>query len=271
MTTGVIFQPSRRIRPKRAVRKSVRGIPSGRGLLLIVAALILWEFLGTDRSISFPRPNTWIQSLVLLQKSGDLAPAAVSTLTTFLMSLVLAILLGAVLGMLIGGSWLMDRALTPVMDFFRTLPPPAIVPVAAIIFGPTLTASVLIVLIAIIWPILLNTANSVRSMPQVRKDMAITVGLSRVERLTKVLIPSLLPGVFMGTKVAVSTSLVVTLLVDILGYASGIGRLLIERQQQFDASSVWGLLLLVGVFGYLLNLTLGLIETRLLRNWGNAK
>ena len=248
-----------------------QGIPAARGLLVLVAGLGLWQVLGDPDSVFFPGPSSWFGALEVLRKDGKLLPAIASTLVTFLVSLAIAIILGSIAGMLIGGSRHLERGLTPLMDFFRTLPPPAIVPVAAIIFGPTLLASVVIVVIAIVWPILLNTANSVRSMPVVRKDTAVTLGLSPVERITKVLLPSLLPGVFVGTKVAVSTSLVVTLLVDILGYAAGLGRLLVERQQQYDSASVWGILLLIGTFGYVLNLLLGFVETRLLRNWGGAR
>ncbi len=62
-------------------------------------------------------------------------------------------------------------------------------------------------------------------------------------------------------------ALIVTLLVEILGAGEGVGRLLIERQQSFDAPAAWGLLLIVGTFGYLTSATLARVEERLLRNW----
>jgi ABC-type nitrate/sulfonate/bicarbonate transport system permease component len=156
------------------------------------------------------------------------------------------------------------------MDFFRSLPPPAVVPVAGLILGVSLQMSVTVVVLAIIWPILLNSATAMRGVPMVRLEMSRTLGLGRVERLLKVVIPSLLPAVAVGVRIAVSISLIVTLLVDILGSGEGLGRLLADRQQSFDAPSVWGLLLLIGAFGFGVNALIAGAERRLLRNWPEA-
>jgi len=72
-----------------------------------------------------------------------------------------------------------------------------------------------------------------------------------VQRWGKVVLPSLAPGIMLGVRVASSMALIITLLVDILGAGAGIGRLLVEGQQRFDASAAWGLLFIIGTFGYL--------------------
>jgi sulfonate transport system permease protein len=64
-------------------------------------------------------------------------------------------------------------------------------------------------------------------------------------------VPSLTPGVILGMRVASAMALIVTLLVDIFGVGAGLGRLLIESQQRFEAATAWGLLVIVGAFGYL--------------------
>lgn len=122
-----------------------------------------------------------------------------------------------------------------------------------------------------VWIWTMTSVGFLRSVPVIPvMPIFITLRLSRVERITKVLLPSLLPGVFAGTKVAVSTSPLVTLLVEILDYAAGLGRL-VKRRQQYDSASVWGILVLIGTFGYVLNLMLRYVESRPLRNWGGAR
>ena len=74
--------------------------------------------------------------------------------------------------------------------------------------------------------------------------------------------PSLIPGSMLGVRVAASLAVIITLLVDILGAGAGIGRLLVESQQRFDASSAWGLLFIIGTFGYLTSLFLAWVERR---------
>ena len=94
-------------------------------------------------------------------------------------------------------------------------------------------------------------AAAARTIPAVRLEMSRTLGLSPVQRWVKVGLPSLTPGVLLGVRVASAMALIVTLLVDIFGTGAGIGRLLIQSQQTFDAAAAWGLLLIVGAFGYL--------------------
>ena len=77
--------------------------------------------------------------------------------------------------------------------------------------------SAVVVVLTIVWPILLNTALAVRSVPPVRREMGHALGLARWERLVKILLPSLVPSITVGVRMAVSISLVATLLVDILG------------------------------------------------------
>jgi len=242
-----------------------------RGLLPLAVLLAIWQLTASTDSRSFPPPSTWPDALVELQEEGALLPAIRTTLVTFAVAIGVATVLGAALGMLIGASRKLERALTPIMDFCRTLPPPAIVPVLALLLGANLEMAVTVVVLAAIWPILLNTVTAMRSVPPVRLEMARSLGLTRGDRLRKVVLPSLAPGIMLGVRVAVSIALIVTLLVDILGTGEGLGRELLLGQQTFQPERVWALLLLIGTFGYLLSAVVAAGEDRLLRTWGERR
>jgi ABC-type nitrate/sulfonate/bicarbonate transport system permease component len=237
------------------------------GLLPLVALLLVWQVVGPARSISYPRPDAWLVGLGNLLDDGTLLPALRTTLLTFAGSLAVATPAGALLGMLMGASDRADRALSPIMDFFRSLPPPVVVPVAGLILGLTPLADVVIVVLAIVWPILLNAMTGMRGVPRVRLEMARTLGLSPTERFFKVVLPSVLPSIMVGVRIAASSALIVTLLVDMLGSGDGLGRQLVLNQQRFQAGAVWGLLLITGVLGYVLNVALGVAEQYAFRNW----
>lgn len=224
------------------------------GLVPVAAFLTIWELRSTDEGISFPQPSSWWDAGNEMWLTGALGPALRSTLSTFALSMVVATVLGVGVGIVIGSAPRVERALTPLIDFFRTLPPPVIVPVLTLLLGIALKASVVIVVLAVIWPILLNTIASVHEMPVTRREISPVLGLGRVETLFKVTLPSLLPGIVVGLRTALSMGLVVTLLVDMIGSGEGVGRLLVIQQQTFAASSVWALLFVVGVIGYVLNL-----------------
>lgn len=237
------------------------------GLLPLLALLGYWQLFGSATSVSFPRPSKWFAALSLLDSQDLLAPAAVTSVETFVFSLVLATILGVLIGMIIGASRTADRAFTPLMEFFRSLPPPAVVPVALLLLGTSLEMMLTVVVFAVIWPILLNTVAAMHEVPHVRLEMSRSLGLSPVERVFKVILPSLLPGIFVGVRIAVAVSLILTLLVDILASGHGLGTLLSVQQENFDSAAVWGLLLIVGAFGFLVSALMAVGERWILRNW----
>ena len=233
-----------------------------RGLLPIAALLIVWQFTTTDTSLSFPPPTEWLRAIARLHGEGLLAPAITQTLGTYVLGLALATVIGAAVGVAIGASRRVDLALTPSIDFAAAIPGAALVPVAVLLLGPSLISGVAVVALIVSWPILLNAAMAMRSIPAVRLEMSRTMGLSPVQRWGKVVLPSLAPGIMLGVRVASSMALIITLLVDILGAGAGIGRLLVESQQRFDASAAWGLLFIIGTFGYLTTVFLMWAEQR---------
>lgn len=256
------------VRPKKSRREQLLKPFLGiRGVLILIIPLVVWQIVGTAQSFSFPYPASWLPAVWELNERGLLLPAIERTLTTFILSLAIALVLGVIAGMILGSVKLLDKAFSPFLDFFRAIPPPALVPALGLLLGPTLLSSISIVVLAIIWPILLNTVNGVRTIPDVRKDMARSLGLSWWARITKVTLPSLTPSIMTGLRVSVSLSLIVTLVTDILGTGQGLGRLLIDQQQFFEAASVWGLLVLIGVFGYLVNFLFRLLERKLMSRW----
>jgi sulfonate transport system permease protein len=241
------------------------GVPV-RGLLPLIVFLTAWQVFGDPQSTTVPTPDTWLTALRTMYEDGALVPALASTLRTFAIATVIAIVGGVALGVAIGSSPRLARALGPLLEFLRALPPPTLVPVVVLLIAATLWAGVTVVVLAIIWPILLNTVTARRTVPLVRLEMARNIGLSRRARLAKVILPSLTPAILLGIRIAISIALVVTLVADILGSGDGAGRLIVERQQTFDAPSVYGLLAIIGAFGFVVNAGLAHCEGLIMRN-----
>lgn len=244
-----------------------RRLPTVVGLLPLAIGLFVWQLVAPASSVSFPPPSTWFVAISGMWQSGELLPALISTIGTFLAGSAAALVVGVIVGVLVGSSRVIDRAFSPILDFFRTLPPPVVVSVSALILGITFQAGVFIVAFSVVWPILLNTASAVKTVSPVRTEMARSLNLSGPERFLKVLVPSLLPGIATGLRISLVTALLITLLVDIIGSATGIGRLLLMKQVTFDGAAVWGLLFIIGTIGYLLNEGVSLTERWFFRNW----
>lgn len=239
--------------------------PPLRGLLPLAVLMGVWELAVSDRSPYFPPPSTWPDGLAELWSEGTLVPAALATLGTFVVGLATATALGALLGLVIGAAPRVDRALGPTLEYARAMPPAAVVPVATLLIGYDGKMKVAVVVSAAIWPILLNTRAGVRQLDPVMLDMARSLRLSTVERGRKVLVPALLPSIFLGVRVAAPVALVITLLVEILTQVKGLGALIALAQRNYQAARVYGLILVCGVLSLVMNAVVTALQTHLSR------
>ena len=254
-----------RCRPGRqAGRRSP--FPPLRGLLPLAGLLLAWELRASPRSPYFPPPSRWMAGLGDLWSAGTLRPAAVETLTTFTIALGAATVLGTLLGLLLGASRAADRALGPTFEFARAMPPAAVVPVAALLIGYGTTMKVTVVTFAAVWSILLNTRAGVRSLDPVLLDTARCLRLSRFDRARKCVLPALVPSIFLGVRVAAPVALVITLLVEIVTRYDGIGALIATAQRNYLAGQVYGLILVAGLFSFLVNGVVSMLQTHALRH-----
>jgi sulfonate transport system permease protein len=224
------------------------------GLLPVAIALGTWQLLGRANSRTFPPPCRWAEALTRLYLHGRLTEAVLSTLTTFALALVAATVVGAIIGTTTGSHVGINRAVAPSLDMLASVPGAAVVPLAILALGTTRLTSVAVVALAVVWPILHNSAAAARAIPPVRLEAARTLSLTRLRRWRSVVLPSVASGILLGVRVAASMTLIVTMLVEVLGTGDGIGRLLIERQQHFHTAGAWGLLFVTGVLGYLISL-----------------
>jgi sulfonate transport system permease protein len=240
--------------------------PPLRGLLPLAIGLLAWQFLGPRNVPYFPPPLEWLKAVDALRASGNLWPAVLTTMTSFSEALVLSIVIGSALGILLGRSASFDRMLGPSLEFWRTMPAGALVPVAVLILGYTESMTLFVVMLTSVWPILLNVRTAARRISQDRLDTARVLHMSWFATQRKILIPSLVGSIQLGTQIAAPIVLIIVLLVEILTQGSGIGREISLAQSTFRSSTVFGLVILTGVLGLAVNLLIGWTRA-LLRNY----
>lgn len=248
-----------------ATRREVSGSVSTqggaplRGLIPLALGLLLWQIFAPAHSPYFPPPSEWIRALAQLEKAQRLWPAVSVTVIDFFTALFLSILIGSALGILLGRSRLLDRLLGPTLEFFRTMPAGALVPVAVLIMGYTSSMTLVVVVFTSFWPILLNARSGARNISQDRIDTARALKLSWWAAQRKVVLPSIIPSIRLGTQIAAPITLIIVLLVEILTQVSGMGREIALAQSVFRSSTVYGLVAVTGFFGLAVNGLIGWI------------
>jgi ABC-type nitrate/sulfonate/bicarbonate transport system permease component len=228
-----------------------------RGLLPLALGLVVWQILAPPNSPYFPPPSEWVRALEALAKAGRLWPAVATTLMHFALALLIDILLGSALGIVLGRSRTLDRLLGPLLEFGRTMPAGALVPVAVLIMGYTSSMTLAVVVLTSFWPILLNTRAGASSISQDRLDAARALHLSWWATQQKILLPSVVPSIRLGTQIAAPITLIIVLLVEILTQVSGVGRQIALSQSMFRSANVYGLVALTGCFGLAVNWLIG--------------
>jgi ABC-type nitrate/sulfonate/bicarbonate transport system permease component len=237
-------------------RRSGSGRPKTaplRGLLPLVVLLAAWQLFGDPTSPYFPPPSKWYTETKPLLEGGVLGQALGETALTVVLGLLLATTLGAVLGAAVGSSRVLDRALGPSLEFLRVLPAAALVPLAALMLGYTQEMKLAVVVLPATWPVLLTVRSARRAMSPVLLDVPRTLGLSRSERIRKVLVPALTPSVLLGIRVSGPLALIITLLVEIVTRIDGLGSLMGQAQANFKSAQVFGLLVIAGALGFIVN------------------
>lgn len=249
------------------VRRAARELPPLRGLLPLAVGLAAWQVLQPGPSPYYPPPAQWWRDTWPLVTSGELLPALAATLQTFVAALALATAAGAAAGVLLGASAAARRALGPLLEFVRTIPPPAVVPLAVLLLGYEERMKLLVVTFAAVWPILLNVSSAVTHVDPLLGDVARTLRLPAAHRIWKIVVPAAVPGLLLGVRVALPLAVIVTLLVEMLILSPGVGSLVMTAQRGFQSARVFGLLVLIGLLGFALNGAFVIVEALIMRRW----
>jgi ABC-type nitrate/sulfonate/bicarbonate transport system permease component len=179
------------------------------------------------------------------------------------------LLLGVAIGVAVGASrWL--RSLTePILEFLRAIPPPVLVPILILISGLGDRTKVLVITVGGIWPILLNTVEGVRGVDEVLADSCRSYRIHGWLRLRTLLLPAASPQIVVGARQALSISIIMMVIGELLGTTNGLGYTVIEFQRGFQIPEMWSGVFVLGLLGVVLTAIFGLLERRVLR-WYHA-
>jgi sulfonate transport system permease protein len=190
----------------------------------------------------------------------DIIPSIVRTLTGFGISAAA----GIVIGMVTGYYPAVREYTSAVFDFLRSLPTPLLIPVALVLFGLGGTMVVAVIVTAAIWPVLINTANATANLDPTLVDTARMLGLRGPALLGRVILPAVSPQIFAGLRVAISVSLAVMVVAEILGGGSGIGYFISNAQQSFRITDSYAGVIILCLLGWAFDTLFLQAERRLL-------
>lgn len=221
---------------------------------LPVLLIVLWWVLSTE-STNFYFPPLQKILLVLWRDmtSGPLFPYMIFSLGNMAAGLTIAIILGVLFGLIIGEYREVREATMPTLNFLRSVPPAAIIPIVIIAMGIGAAPKIFIIALACFWPILLNTIDGVRSMATELRDTARAFRIPQTLYFRRVLVMAAMPQIMAGIRVAIAVALVLMVISEFFGASSGLGFYINDSKQKFAMPETWAGTMLIGVLGYLLS------------------
>lgn len=254
-------QPQTSTPPKKAVW--IRFLPVVGPLLLFV----VWDLVvrvGWIKPILLPTPLDTLSTLVTGLAGGSLLTDFLVTVKRTLQAFIIAAVLGVPLGVVLGSNERAYRSVEFLIDFFRSTPSSALIPLFLLIFGVSDINKVAIAAFGAFLLVVFNSAYGVINARKQRVMAAKVMGASRWQIFRDVLIWESLQPTFVGLRSAISMALVIVIVAEMfIGSDNGLGHRIINAQQVLNVKSMYAAILSAGVLGYALNILFLQAERRI--------
>jgi ABC-type nitrate/sulfonate/bicarbonate transport system permease component len=262
MPTAII--PGKRRRLPRSP-KFTEALFGAAGVAVVLTALELATISGLLPERTFPRVSDDLRELITIGGGAELWTAVGDTLRGWAASFSLAVLIAVLLGIAIGSNAVLHAATHAVVEFLRPIPSVALIPLVVLVLGTGLQSKVFLATFAASWPILVATIYGVRDVEPLALETARSFRARPHDRLLSVVLPSAVPYIVTGLRVASSTALILCVTAELVIGAPGLGQSIAVAQSGGDYRLMYALIIATGLLGMLLNLAFVALERRLLR------
>lgn len=263
--------------PPTVQRKSVKLTDTGWFMFvlqlgIVLAFLIIWEVFSTTglaTRADMPGPIETFGTLAGLVITGSYWSAIFSTLGSWGMALLVAIVVGVPLGLFLGRNTFAFESSKGTIDFLRTIPAIALVPLALLVLGQSKSMVVLVATIPAVWPLLVQSIAAGQQSDPILHRVARSYRLTTRDRILYVLAPEAMAFIWPGLRLATTTSLLAAVFAELLGGRNGIGVELIDAQIYNQSAALYAWVLTACFLGLAINAVLTAIQKRLL-SWHPA-
>ncbi|MBT6312647.1 MAG: ABC transporter permease [Alphaproteobacteria bacterium] len=239
-------------------------------LALFVSILGLWEAFVRLTGVSplvIPAPSAVLIVLWDGLTVGFLWPHIWVTAVEALLGFGLGCAIGFVAGVLLGEIDFLRRLLWPYVLASQVVPKLALGPIFIVWFGFGMTSTIVITALICFFPLLENTLTGLQSVPPEKRDLFRMLGASRRQTLLRLKIPSGLPVIMAGVRVAIVLALVGAVVGEFIGGDAGLGASIIAAQGMMDSTLMFALFVVITALGMLFYQLTILFERWLLSSW----
>ena len=240
--------------------------------LIMGAGLLFWEvgvWIWTIPDWLLPPPSSI--GYALYDRAGLIAGHTIVTLEEVIIGFALALISGILLASCIVLSKTLERALYPFVIASQTVPIIVIAPMLLVWIGYGLAPKVIVVALISFFPIVVNTVDGMKSIDPDMERMMRTMGAGKWITFRKVQVPTSIPYMFSGFRVAVAMSVIGAVIGEWVGSSEGLGYLMIRSKPQFHTELVFAAIVILSIMGVVLFVLVGIVERMVVPWWHNER
>lgn len=243
------------------------------GMVTFLVLLIVWEVISRVSGWSvhiFPDPITVVGSLVELITNGTLLRHTVASLYRVTAGFYLAIILGIPLGVILGRLQLARSLVNPLVQFLRPISPLAWIPLAMLWFGIGDRPAIFLIFLSSFFPLVVSTTAAVHNINPTYFQVAANFNFSRLETVTKVIIPAIIPEIVTALRITVTIAWLVVVAAEMIAVQSGLGYLILDARNALRMDYVMDGMIVIGIIGLFLDVLMRKLANIESAQWGNS-
>lgn len=238
-----------------------------RRIYSVLLVLAVWEWAARDGLVNpflLPAASDVLANLWRLVTEGRLLFHAGESLLRVGVGLVLAVLIGIPLGLVKARSRLANATLDPVLAFWFPVPKVGLIPLAMLFFGLGHGSKIALVFVDALLPLVIATYHGALRTDDRLVWSARTMGDSELQILWRVVLPTALPQIFTGFRLAVTVSLLVVFLAEMVASSSGLGHVMIYALRMLETKDVFSALVAMSLMAFIGDWIVLALRSRLL-------
>ncbi|WP_138755005.1 ABC transporter permease [Paenibacillus sinopodophylli] len=238
------------------------------GWIVPVLVVVVWQIvsgLGILSATLLPAPASIVKSFLALCASGEMAEHLSISIYRAGFGFLLGTSLGLLLGLSAGLGKLVEKTLDPSLQMLRTVPLLSVIPLFILWFGIGEFSKVLLIGLGAFFPVYVNTYLGIRSTDAKLYEVSRIFQYTRLQQVTKLIIPAALPNILLGVRLSLGASWLLLVVAEMMGTSAGIGYMIQDARAYSETEIVFVGIIMFAVFGKLSDSAVKLLETRWLR------
>ncbi|WP_165792195.1 ABC transporter permease [Desulfocucumis palustris] len=237
-------------------------------MLAFATAVSFWQIICWLQLINpmfLPTPYETFKEIIYLVCKDIILLDAAYSLKRVLTGGAVSFLIGVPAGLLLGYYENLYNYVECLIDFFRSIPPIIVFPLALLIFGIGEVSRIIVIVFGCATIMMLHSAVGVRNSPKMRVSIAKMMGAKWHQVFSRVIIFDALPQIFIGTRVSLSLGVIIEVVTEMLaGAKHGLGSRAVYAQIAYNTPELYATIIFVGLIGFFINKGLILLEDRVI-------